>query len=86
MQRWREIVIEIERTRLVARRLRSVAAFCPECRADSEFVELLEAADLAETSAEKIFALADIGALHSMLADDGLLLICLGSLLNTSFV
>ena len=86
MKKAREIVIEIERTRVVACRLRSVSVFCAECSANSEFVEPAEAAALCETTAEKIFALKDIGALHSIIADDGLPLVCLGSLLNTSFV
>jgi hypothetical protein len=86
MEKSREIVIEIERTRVIACRLQSIAARCRECRADSEFVEPAEAAALVEASAQKIFALADIGTLHTEIFDDGRLLVCLGSLLNTSFL
>jgi hypothetical protein len=85
MKKQQEIWIEIERERTIYRKTRRFA-FCDECQTQAEFLTFAEAAALVETNTEKIFALADAGTLHSTVAENGILLVCLCSLLGTSFV
>jgi hypothetical protein len=84
MKKQREILIEIERERTIYLRSRYQAQ-CAECDSAVEFLTPAEAAILAETSIEKIFQFAEIGALHTEVMSDGRLLVCLNSILGIRF-
>lgn len=86
MKKEREIVIEVERVRTVFCRVHSRQEWCAECQREVDFLTVVEAAALSETSVQKIFACAEIGALHTANDSDSKLLVCLNSLLGTSFI
>lgn len=82
----KEIIIEIERVRVIRHRTSCFETWCHDCAAESQFVTLTEAAILTETGVQKIFQCADVGALHTTTTADGTRLVCLNSLLGTSFI
>ncbi len=47
MKRQKEIVIEVERVRVVSRRTHSYQGWCTECRDEVEFITEQEAAAIA---------------------------------------
>jgi hypothetical protein len=82
----KEIIIEIERVRVVQKRSPRYKAYCLECREETEFMTMTEAAAISETSIQKIFQCTEVGTLHTTVAPNGTVLVCLNSLLNTSFI
>lgn len=76
----REVVIEIERTRVVCSRTHRYTAFCSECGGESEFVTESEAAALGDTTLNDIHTSIDQVILHAGFLPDGKRLVCLNSL------
>ena len=77
----REVIVEIERTRVITR-TRRYAAFCRECSRQTEFVTDLEAAALADTTLNDIHTSLDQVILHAGYLQSGLRVVCLNSLLG----
>ena len=78
-----EITIEADRTLLVTgRRRRRPTAWCPACNAEVEMLTAFEAAALAGVSSYTIFAWSEADRLHCRLTPEGVLLVCLDSLLK----
>lgn len=87
MTRRTEIMIEIERVTIVRKRTRAPRrAFCEFCRKDTEMLTTDRAALHAKCSSWAIFGWARLGWLHFTETEEGILMICrgsLGSLLKT---
>ena len=80
-RRTREVIIEIERVRIVSRDSAQTVNYCRRCSAEKEFVNAAEAARIIETDAQTIFNLAEAGVLHSFFAGVDETYVCLASLL-----
>lgn len=81
IQRQREIVIEFERIQLVRKKARTRLLLCRECRRETDFVSLTEAAALFGTNPPQIFAFIKTNRSHFETGVDGEIFICLISLL-----
>ena len=81
MKRRTEITIEIERVLVFSRRTNQ-GTWCASCEAEASLITVSEAAALAGATGHEIFRRAEAGMLHSSLTQDGVLLICLTSLLR----
>lgn len=79
-KRTRETIIEIERVRVVCQRTRQIINDCPECRAETDFVTVGEAARIIQTDAQTISRLTETGVLHRLLTTSGDIYICLASI------
>ena len=82
----REIFIERERTLTIRFADAPVRKFCGECRAESRFVTINEAAIAAQTTAREIFRRVENDRLHCAETAEGFLLVCLVSLQNFAAV
>ena len=80
-QRQREIVIEFERVRLVRKKAGTHLLLCRECRRETDFISLLEAAALFCTHPPQLFAFIKTNRSHFETGADGEIFICLVSLL-----
>lgn len=76
-QKQREIVIEFEKVRTIRKRAKTSFAFCPSCGTDTDFVELLSAAQLFDIYDGDLAAFVAANAVHH----DGDMDICFPSLL-----
>ena len=76
----KEMIIEIERVRVVCRRTMQIINRCPECRAETDFVTTTEAARIIQTNVQTIFRLTEAGILHWLPATNGEIYVCLASL------
>ena len=76
-----EISIETHRQLVISRRRGSVIAWCPECAGQVKMVTPDEAAIVARVSSRTIYRWVEIQKLHFSETPEGLLLICLDSLL-----
>lgn len=81
MKRQKEIVIEIERVRVVSCRTHSYQGWCTECRDEVEFITEPEAAAIADKSVDDIHTSVERVELHAGSLPDGTRLVCLNSLL-----
>jgi len=84
MRRSKRIEVTVETRRLIAIKGRrcSEASDCPLCGSAADMVTLDEAALLAGVSSRAIWHWAEAGKLHCRETAEGLLRICLSSLLN----
>ena len=74
--------ITIETERIVLRHPRRASVWCPKCAEPSRMVSADEAALLLHTSTRATWYWAEAGKLHCQETTEGLLRICLRSLLN----
>lgn len=78
----REITVETERLLVIRRRYRAVEAWCDGCQQEVVMIRPDQAATAAGRSLRSIFSDVEAAALHFMEQPDGMLLICLNSLLK----
>lgn len=79
-----ETAFEIARVFVFGSNWRDRTAWCCKCGSFVPMVTSLDAATLDKTTGVEIFRRAEAGELHYNVTDDGALLICLSSLLETS--
>lgn len=82
IQRQREIVVEFERIEIVRKRTRTRMIFCRECREETDFLGLTEAASLFSTPTEKLMAFVHDEHCHFETDNGGEPCLCLASLLG----
>lgn len=78
----REITVETERLLVIRRRYRAVEAWCDACSETVVMVRPDQAAAVTGRSLRALFGDIEAGSLHFVEQGDGLLLICLSSLLG----
>ena len=77
-----ETIIEIEQVFVIRKLGRPLRTWCPECKAETEIVTPDEAAILIGVSSRTIYYWVEKGRLHFTEVPEGLLRICLNSLLK----
>ena len=77
----REIVVEIEHTRLIRKRACTTVRFCRECKRSTDFLSLAKAAELFEVTTLTLFEFAQSSSRHLVVESDGEIHICLADLL-----
>lgn len=77
----REVVLEIEQTRLVRKRARTSVAFCRGCERATDFVPLIKAAELFGITRLEMFDFSRSHNCHFQVATEGEIHICLVDLL-----
>jgi hypothetical protein len=80
LKRRTRITLTVRQTLVVSSSRRPVAAWCAECAQPSQMLTPDEAAVLSATSTRALYRQVEAGLLHFTETEDGLLLICLGSL------
>jgi hypothetical protein len=78
----KEITVETERLLVIRRRYQAIEAWCEGCGAQSVMIRPDQAAAVSGRTLRSIFADIEDGSLHFRETPDGLLLICLTSLIN----
>ncbi len=78
----KEITVETERLLVIRRRYQAVETWCGGCGGQAIMVRPDQAAAVSGRTLRSIFADIEGGGLHFQELPDGLLLICLNSLLN----
>lgn len=78
----REITVETERLLIIRRRYRAIEAWCDDCGCEVVMVRPDQAAAATGRSLRAIFADIESSVLHFLEQPDGLILICLNSLLG----
>jgi hypothetical protein len=80
--RRREIAIEVDRVVIVKAAKKPASAVCNECGIESQFISVVEAHRLAGISLRRCICLIEGERLHFLETADGMLFICLTSLLE----
>ncbi len=78
--RTREYTIERERTLTIRFNVAPVLKFCAECQAEMSFINVVQAAIIAQTTDRQIFRLVEANRLHCAESANGFLLVCHTSL------
>ena len=78
----KEITVETERLLVIRRRYQAVEDWCYDCDALALLIRPDQAAAVSGRTLRAIFADIEAGALHYRELPDGLLLICLNTLLK----
>jgi hypothetical protein len=65
---------------LVASKVKSMTAWCADCRKQADWLSVEDTALLCQVPSRNLFQEAEEGKLHSLETSDGLLLLCLNSL------
>ena len=78
-----EIIFETERVLVIRRRYRVVEAWCDGCRKTVAMIKPDQAATISGRSLQAIFDEIETSALHFAEQSDGMILVCLNSLLKT---
>lgn len=86
MSELKEITVETERLLVIRRRYQAVEAWCETCAAQTIMIRPDQAAAVTGKTLRAIFNEIEQGTLHFHEPPDGLLLICLESLLGTKNV
>jgi hypothetical protein len=79
--RAREIVIEFEQIKRSQRRALTSVALCEQCGGESDFLTVADAAELFRTPVESLLGFVAENRCHFVAGRDGLVHLCLGSLL-----
>jgi hypothetical protein len=79
-----EIIIEREQVLVIRRLDAQQSRWCAECSGQAQMLSIDEAAALARLSARALYRRVEASQVHFMETEDGLLLICINSLLNSS--
>lgn len=77
-----EITVETERILVIRRRYRAIEAWCDSCAEQVVMIRPDQAAAVSGQSLRTIFGAIERSELHFMEQPDGMLLICLTSLLD----
>jgi hypothetical protein len=80
--RQREIVIEIERVRLIRKRAKTHLRFCMQCGKQSDFISIDEAAALFETDKGSLFNFIRVNSCHFQINNANDAHICLVAFLE----
>lgn len=78
----REIIIEVERVRVIYNRRNRCLKWCAFCRSSVEILTLEEATEIAGISRETIHDFIGQGRIHLYQTPEGKSTVCLNSLLN----
>lgn len=81
MAETREITVETERLLVIRRRYQAVETWCDDCQKLALMIRPDQAAAVSGLTLRRIFTDIEAGALHFQEFSDGLLLICLNTLL-----
>jgi hypothetical protein len=81
IQKQREIIIEFERVQMIRRKAKTHLLNCRMCRRETDFLSLLEAAQLFSAETEQLFQFIKAHGCHFEIEADGEIFICLVSLL-----
>ena len=84
MAEHKEITVETERLLVIRRRYQAVEEWCDSCGRKTLMIRPDQAAALSGRTLRNIFNAVELGALHFRELPDGMLLICLTTLLNPS--
>lgn len=84
MSETKEITVETERLLIIRRRYQAVEAWCESCARQTIMIRPDQAAAVTGKTLRAIFNEIEQGALHFHEPPDGLLLICLDSLLGAN--
>jgi hypothetical protein len=79
-----EIIVEREQVLVIRRLDGQQPRCCAECSGQAQMLSIDEAAALARLSARAIYRRVEASQVHFMETEDGLLFICINSLLNPS--
>ena len=79
--RTKEIIVEIERIRVTCRRTRQIVNQCRECRTETDFVTVTEAARIIGSNMQTIFRLTKAAVLHPFPAANDEIYVCLASVM-----
>jgi len=79
----RELVIEFEKIQLIRKRAKTSLMFCTGCGAITDFVRLLEAADIFESEPENLFRFIKTQCCHFHGEDTTRLYLCVVSLVTS---
>ena len=78
----REVVVEIEHTKLIRKRASTRLKFCRGCKESTDFVPITKAAELFEGEPVKILDFINSNSCHFLVDSDGDIYICLADLLT----
>lgn len=81
MARQREIVLEIERVRVVRRRMKTSLLSCRGCAKSTDFVELAQAAKLFGITNEELYDFISTNRCHFNVGCGGDIFVCVTDLL-----
>lgn len=79
----REVIVEIERVRVIRKRARTKLLYCLECGSEADFVSLSESSKLFEVSETVLKGFLDANDCHCQRNTCGQIYICVGSLLTS---
>jgi hypothetical protein len=79
-----EIIVEREQVLVIRGLDKREPRWCAECSEQAQMVSVDEAAVLTRLSARAIYRQVEASQLHFLETADGLLLVCINSLLDTS--
>jgi hypothetical protein len=79
--RQREVVLEIERVKLVRKRMKTSIRFCRSCGRSTDFIQLIKAAGFFEVTASELFDFICLNHSHFQLGNEDEIYICLADLL-----
>ena len=78
----REIVVEIEHTKVVRKRASTSLRYCEACGGQTDFVTLTKAAELFELTPAMIYEFMKMYSSHFVASGEGEIYICLSDLLT----
>lgn len=81
--RHREVVVEIEHTRVVRKRAATHLRYCRGCTRSTDFLLLTKAAELFDLEPVRIFDFIHTNSCHFAVGKEGEIYICLNDLLTT---
>jgi hypothetical protein len=79
-----EIIVEREQVLVIRRLDDRQPRWCAECAEQAQMLSVDEGAALAQVSARAVYRWVESGQLHFVETEDGSLLVCINSLLDTS--
>ena len=79
----REVVVEIEHTRVVRKRAATHLRYCRGCARSTDFLLLTKAAELFDLEPVRIFDFIRTNSCHFAVGKEGEIYICLNDLLTT---
>jgi hypothetical protein len=77
----REVVLEIERVKLIRKRMKTSLRFCKSCGRSTDFIQLVKAAGFFEVTPAEIFDFICMNHSHFLLGNEDEIYICLADLL-----
>ena len=77
----REVVVEIERTRRIRRRMKTSLRFCRDCSRATDFIPIAKAAGLFGSTTDELLEFIRSNHCHFLVGAEGEIHICLPDLL-----